>query len=130
MDESIQSEIEKELKEREALINQYIPNDKILTTIAEALDANKPISCNVICQSADGMADAHSMTKDFVDVPDWANRLKAADMASRLKGMYPPEKKKVEEEVTWKNSEGKIFYPYAEEVTVGGNGGNGGNGSK
>jgi hypothetical protein len=127
MDESIQSELEQELKERDVLINQLLPHQKILTTISDALEANKPISCNVICQSADGMADAHSMTKDFVDVPDWANRLKAADMAARLKGMYPPEKKKIEEEVTWKDSEGKIFFPYAERelVETGGNGGNG-----
>lgn len=99
MDQSIQVEQEEEINKLDQTIEKFLPTDKVLSTIAESLDANKTISCNVIHQSGEGMADANSMTKDFIDVPDWGNRLKAADMASRMKGMYPPEKKKIEAEL-------------------------------
>ena len=49
-------------------------------------NANKVISCNVIAESGEGMKDANSMTKDFVDVPDLPTRLKAFELEQKLKG--------------------------------------------
>jgi hypothetical protein len=34
------------------------------------------------------MADAHSMTKDFVDVPDYQARIKAAELAGKFRGDF------------------------------------------
>jgi hypothetical protein len=52
----------------------------------EGLNANKVISCNVISSNGEGMKDANSMTKDFVDVPDWQSRHKYFDTILNLIG--------------------------------------------
>jgi hypothetical protein len=62
--------------------------EKIATTVFEALDATKVISANVVAKSGDGMADANSMTKDFVDVPDFQARIKAAELAGKFRGDF------------------------------------------
>lgn len=62
--------------------------DKIAKTVCEALDANKVISANIINQGGDGMADAHSQTKDFIDVPDHQVRIKAAELAGKFRGDF------------------------------------------
>ncbi len=64
---------------------------KTLIQVAkEGLAANKVISCNVIAPDGEGMKDANSMTKDFVDVPDHQARHKfwhdLAVAAGGLKG--------------------------------------------
>ena len=53
----------------------------------ELLGATKVISANVIAPNGEGMADAHSMTKDFIEVTDFAVQLKANDSISKLKGL-------------------------------------------
>jgi len=62
-----------ELCEREGLTDR-----KIIHTIKGGLDANKVIS-------AVGGKDANGGTVDFVDVPDWGKRLKASELAAKLK---------------------------------------------
>lgn len=62
--------------------------EKIARTIANALDANKVISANLIAKDGEGMADAHSMTKDFVEVEDHPTRLKASELAGKFRGDF------------------------------------------
>lgn len=62
--------------------------EKIAATILAAMDANKVISANVIAKSGDGMADANSMTKDFVEVEDHPTRLKASELAGKFRGDF------------------------------------------
>jgi hypothetical protein len=69
-----------------------ITDDKLGQVIADGLDANKVISANVIAPNGEGMADAHSMTKDFVEVPDHPTRHKFVDTVCKLKSHYPNEK--------------------------------------
>ncbi len=47
---------------------------KLIKVAEEGLSANKVISCNVIANDGEGMKDANSMTKDFIDVPDHQSR--------------------------------------------------------
>lgn len=63
-----------------------ISTEKVYSTLADELEANKVISCNVIASDGEGMKDANSMTKDFVDVPDWQARDKALDKCLKLMG--------------------------------------------
>lgn len=68
------------------LLNKVIPDDYQARKYQEQLEATKVISANVINIAGDGMADAHSMTKDFIEVPDYPTQLKANDSISKLKG--------------------------------------------
>ena len=69
------------------ILNEQIPDDFHANVYREGMEANKVISANIIAPGGDGMADAHSMTKDFIDVPDHPTRIKAADSVSKLKGL-------------------------------------------
>ncbi len=57
-------------------INSPKLKKKLIEVAQEGLSANKVISCNVIAPNGEGMKDANSMTKDFVDVPDHQARHK------------------------------------------------------
>lgn len=59
---------------------------------ADMTRANKVISAMVVNQKGDGMKQANSMTKDFVEVPDWANREKALKYVDQLAGLHEEEK--------------------------------------
>jgi hypothetical protein len=50
--------------------------NRLIKVAEEGLKADKVISCNVIAPNGEGMKDANSMTKDFVDVPDHQARHK------------------------------------------------------
>jgi hypothetical protein len=73
-------------KSFQELLNETIPDDRQANKYLECLDATKVISANVIASNGEGMKDANSMTKDFIDVPDYAVQLKANDSISKLKG--------------------------------------------
>lgn len=68
------------------MLNKVIPDKVQADKYLELLNATKVISCNVIAPNGEGMADANSMTKDFVEVPDFATQLRANDSISKLKG--------------------------------------------
>jgi hypothetical protein len=68
------------------LLSRVIPDDYQATKYRESLEATKVISANIIAKNGEGMADAHSMTKDFIEVPDFPTQLKANDSISKLKG--------------------------------------------
>lgn len=61
------------------LDNAGLTDEKIGKTLNEAIEANKPIG-------AINSKDADSSTMDFIDVPDWQARLKATELASKIKG--------------------------------------------
>lgn len=63
-------------------------DDKIAEVVVRNLDAQKVISANIISKYGDGMADAHSTTKDFIEVPDGPTQLKAAELAGKFRGDF------------------------------------------
>jgi len=50
------------------------------------------ISAMVVASSGEGMKDANSMTKDFIEVPDYFARHKFLETALELRGDYPDKK--------------------------------------
>lgn len=72
--------IEQRLKHKPVrdLLQKFLDSEKLEKVLIEVgidgLKANKVISCNVIAPNGEGMKDANSMTKDFVDVPDHQSR--------------------------------------------------------
>ena len=60
---------------------------KIIDVVNDGAEANKVISAMVVNKKGDGMKEANSMTKDFVEVPDHPTRLKAAEIASKWLGV-------------------------------------------
>lgn len=75
---------------------QGITDERIMKVLDEGLQADKVISAMVISLNGEGMKDANSMTKDFVEVPDHPTRHKFFDSACKLKSLYPNEKLEVE----------------------------------
>jgi len=69
------------------ILSEQIPDDFHANVYREGMEATKVISTNVIATNSEGMADATSMTKDFIEVPDHPTRIKAADSVSKLKGL-------------------------------------------
>lgn len=63
-----------------------LTDDRLLDVLDRGLEATKVISCNIIAIGGEGMKDADSMTKDFVDVPDFATQHKYLDTGLKLKG--------------------------------------------
>lgn len=74
-----------------------ISDEKLMRTLDEGLGATKTISAMVVAPNGEGMKDANSMTKDFVDVPDFVARHKFLETGLKLKGHM---KEKVEVEHT------------------------------
>lgn len=73
----------------ELMDNMGLTDHKLISKLSEGLEATKVISANVIAKNGEGMADANSMTKDFIDVPDMPTQHKFLDTALKLKGKYP-----------------------------------------
>ena len=63
-----------------------LSDNKLLKVLEDGLNATKVISCNIIAKDGEGMTDAHSATKDFVDVEDYPTRHKYLETALKLKG--------------------------------------------
>lgn len=78
--------IEKRCGFDELLTKNGMDNDTIMKVMGEGLNATKVISCNVIAPNGEGMKDANSMTKDFIDVPDFGVRHKYLETLLKLKG--------------------------------------------
>lgn len=89
--DSLGADLRREIEKIEEQIERYLPYKSILSTIRDGLDATKVVSAVIIPTKGD-QYDANSATHDFIDVPDWSNRLKAADMGARLRQMYPAER--------------------------------------
>ena len=67
-----------------ALLDKIVSDDKLAQKYDSLLESKKVISAMVI--GNEGMKDAGSMTKDFVEVDDCAVQLKCADSIAKLKG--------------------------------------------
>lgn len=67
-----------------ALLDAAVPDSDLSTKYKELLSSKKVISAMVM--ASDGMKDAGSMTKDFIEVDDCATQLRTADSVSKLKG--------------------------------------------
>jgi hypothetical protein len=62
-----------------------LTDDRLLDVLDDGLKANKVISCNIIVTNKEGMGDADSVTKDFIEVEDHPTRHKFLDTALKLK---------------------------------------------
>lgn len=63
-------------------LDKYLPDEKILRKHDEALEATKTISAKIV-----GM-DANEGTDDFIEVPDHPTRLKAVELAYKVKKRF------------------------------------------
>jgi len=70
------------IMERLGLTDEYL-----LTGFKEGTKATKVISAIVIAKNGEGMKDADSMTKDFVDVDDFAVRHKYYETLAKISGL-------------------------------------------
>lgn len=69
---------------------------KIAKTVHEAMEATKVISATIvmkgsgdlISKSNGDLAEATSMTKDFIEVPDHMARIKACELAGKFRGDF------------------------------------------
>src|SRR5512135_128031 len=50
---------------RDIMERKGLTDERLLDVLDEGLRSDKVISANVVAQDGEGMADAHSMTKDF-----------------------------------------------------------------
>ena|SRR3990167_8911942 len=71
------------------LMEQYIPDDKLLVKHEEALEAVKPIGAQILIDK-----EGKTITKEnegMIEVPDHVVRLKAVELGYRVKGKLRPE---------------------------------------
>ncbi len=68
-----------ESKGFEELRDQYLPDDDVFLAHKESLEAMKQLSVR-------GGRDANAGSDDFIEVPDYPTRLKAAELAYKVKG--------------------------------------------
>lgn len=61
------------------LMDKYLPDDKVLATHEAGLEATKVVSAVIVGK------DANDKTNDFIDVPDYPTRLKAVELAYKVK---------------------------------------------
>lgn len=62
------------------LVEKYLPDNDVLSTHKAGLEATKVISAKIT-----GM-NANEGTDDFIDVPDYPTRLRAVELAYKVKG--------------------------------------------
>jgi hypothetical protein len=70
----------------QALMEKYIPDEKLQEVLEEGLRADKVISAVIVGSKA------NENTNDFIEVPDHPTRHKYLDTALKLKKKYPAEK--------------------------------------
>ena len=63
-----------------------LTDDYLLDGLIEGTKATKVISATIIAKNGEGMKDADSMSKDFIDVEDFAVRHKYYETGFKLKG--------------------------------------------
>jgi len=66
---------------------------RLLEVLDDGLGANKVISAMVVNKKGDGMKQANSMTKDFIDVPDHGIRHKYLETAGKWLGIEESKEK-------------------------------------
>lgn len=68
-----------ETKGWQELMEKHLPDEKVIQTHESALEATKVVSARITGKDAD------SQTDDFIDVPDYPTRLKAVELAYKVK---------------------------------------------
>lgn len=63
-----------------------LTDNKIASNLKEATEATRVISATIVAGSD---REAGSQTNDFIEVPDWTNRLKANELVLKLKNKFP-----------------------------------------
>lgn len=71
---------------QEILEEQGMTDEKLADVAVKGLDAQKVISAVIIAPKGEGMKDANSMTKDFIEVPDYDAQHKFLVTGLKLKG--------------------------------------------
>lgn len=61
------------------LMDKYLPDEDVLRAHQEGLEANKVISARIVGK------EANEQTDDFIEVPDHPTRLKAVELAYKVK---------------------------------------------
>lgn len=77
---SIGSEILTKLDITEIMEKKGLTDEKITDTLIKGMEANKTV------RSADPNVESDAESNDFIDIPDWQARLKATELASKIKG--------------------------------------------
>lgn len=81
----------------QSLMAEMGMDDKFcLTTLKEGFTANKVISAMVIDKKGQGISDANSMSKDFIEVPDYDCRHKYLTTGLKLRGHLNEKKDETE----------------------------------
>jgi DNA-binding CsgD family transcriptional regulator len=70
------------------LMDKVIPDEVIAAKYSELFNSKKVISAIVIASNGEGMEDANSMTRDFIEVPDYSVQLRANNSIAKLKGHF------------------------------------------
>jgi len=91
---------------QKALEEQNITEFRLARKIDQGLDATKLISAIVVAPDGEGMKEADSMTKDFIEVPDYFARHKYLETALTLRGDFL--EKKVEATLTVETHEQRL----------------------
>jgi hypothetical protein len=71
---------------QELMIKNGLDDNQIMNSLTEGLKATKVISATIMAKNGEGMKDADSMSKDFIDVEDYAVRHKYLETELKLKG--------------------------------------------
>ncbi|TFG88506.1 MAG: hypothetical protein E4H16_04980 [Candidatus Atribacteria bacterium] len=71
---------------KDLMEDMELSDEVLLQVMKKGLGATRVISAMVIASSGDGMKDAGSMTKDFIEVPDYRERRESATTLLKLKG--------------------------------------------
>ena len=77
------NEVLEKLGIQELMEKQGLTDALTINTIKDAHLANKVISAVITGKEA---KEAGGLTTDFIDAPDWSNRLKASELSMKLKG--------------------------------------------
>lgn len=71
------------------LLDKYLPDELLVKTNLEGLEATRTISATVVVKSDDPTIktkEANGRSMDFIDVPDYATRHKFLETALKVKG--------------------------------------------
>lgn len=75
--------------------SQGLTDERLFSKLDEGLESNRVISANIVLTKSDDPTvedqKAHSMTKDFIDVPDMPTRHKYLETALKMKGHLQPQ---------------------------------------
>jgi hypothetical protein len=71
-----------------AMAARGMDDDYLAEQHKRLIEATKVISAIVIAPGGSDLTDAGSMTKDFIEVPDYSAMARGLDLAYRLRGLY------------------------------------------